>query len=103
MEIVVYIIYIYIFLDGWGDYKYDKCFSCGCNVIVGLVNIWLDVVWLCIRMCDYILGCFFRLLVVILDKILLNYVLIVYLLVIGVYVFKCINWIFVMVWLFFVV
>lgn len=90
-------------LDGWGDYKQDKCFSCGCNVTAGSANTWLDAVRSCIRMCDHIPGRSPRLSAVTLDKTLSNHVLTAYLLVTGVHVFKCTNWIFVMAWLLLVV
>lgn len=62
-------------LDGWGDYKQDKCFSCGCNVTAGSANTWVDTVRSCIRMCDHIPGRPPRLSAVTLDKTLSNHVL----------------------------
>lgn len=103
LEIVAYITHTHTSLDGWGDYKHDKCFSCGCNVTAGSANTWLDAVWSCIRMCDHIPGRPPRLSAVTLDKTLSNHVWTAYLLVTGVHVFKCTNWIFVMAWLLLVV
>lgn len=103
LEIVAYITHTHTSLDGWGDYKQDKCFSCGCNVTAGSANTWLDAVRSCIRMCDHIPGRSPRLSAVTLDKTLSNHVLTAYLLVTGVHVFKCTNWIFVMAWLLLVV